>query len=183
MTRGFSLMETVIVVGIVALVAVPLTDLLRGYYALFTMQETVVEVDTSASAAIDEVRAAALQANRVVSSHAFSGATYASGTTTLVLRLPSVDASGTILPGAYDYVGFYATGTTAYRATDAAAGSMRQSGTKRLSGVLRSLAFTYNNADVTRATSTAVDVVTHATSSKGQPLERHLSEQIRLRNI
>lgn len=180
--RGLSLLEVVIVTGVFALITVPLVNLLIGYYAVFNAQQATVAVNTSASMVVSEVRTAALQAGFIAASHAFSGVTRTSGASALVLQLPAVDSSGTTIVGSYDYVGFYASGTEAYRAIDAAVGSVRPSGTKRLSDTLYSLSFTYNNADPTLASSTAVDVVTNATTTRQGTTTQHLYEQIYLRN-
>ncbi len=181
--RGFSLVEIIIVLAIVGIIVIALVDLVRGYYAIYRTQTATVSVDTSAGVLLGDVRAALLEADHIVTSHTFSGVSYSSGTTTLVLELPAVNSSGDIIAGAFDYVGFYASGTDAYQIVDAAGGSVRRTGSRHESDTLFTLTFNYGSTTIAQATSTTVDVVTQASTSQQIVLRRHLYEKVYLRNI
>lgn len=181
-SAGFTIVETLIVIVIVALIGAAMLELFISYDTVLSNQSAAVEADTSAAAIVNAVRDAALQASAIVSSHTFSGTLVTTGSAAIVVRLPAVDSAGNIVVNTYDYYGFYASGTDAYLAVDADETSERTDVSKRLSAVLSSMTFTYPSGDATQATSTTVDVVTSA--GTGQSTQtRHLIEQVYLRNI
>jgi hypothetical protein len=159
-----------------------LYNIYTGYYTVFAIQQARVEVNGSAREVADEFKHTALQASQVVTSHTFSGEDHISGSDEVVFRLPAIDGTGTTIAGVYDYIAFFATSTSVYKVTDAGAGSARGSGSKRLSDTLSALAFTYNSASLSLATSTEIDIQTQKTV-KGQVIQAHLHESARLRNI
>ena len=182
MMRAFTLIETVVVVAlsVVLMLAIAQLSLLFGNTIAF--QNASIGNLLGANTITDAVRTAGLQADHIVANHAFSGFQRSTGTTTVVFELPSVDASGSIVPNTYDYVGIYASGTEAYRVLDAGSGSARISGTKRLSDALDSLSFTYDSSDVSLATNVLLEATTSAVV-KGVTSEMHLYERIYLRNL
>lgn len=179
--RAFSLVEVLIVTAIFGLIIAGLTDLLVRYSIMITAQEAHVEVETSADAIVREAHAAVSSAGRIVSAHTFSGTSFTTGSTTLVLELPAVDSTGSLI-GSFDYIAFYASGTEAFRTTDAALGSTRLPGAKRLSTSLANLTFTYPTIDPSQATSTIINVRTRA-ETRGTIEEQHLTEHAYLRNL
>lgn len=179
--RGFTLMETLTVVGIVSLIVIALFNIYEGYGTVFVIQQARVDVNGSAREIADEFKKTVLQASRVVASHDFSGVTHTSGNAVAVFEVPSVNSTGDIIAGTYDYVAFYATSADAYKVTDGASGSVRASSTKHLSKTLSALAFTYNNSTITLATSTTIEIQTQ-TTAKDQTISAHIYETARLRN-
>lgn len=179
---GFTLVEVLIVAAMIGIIIAAIIELLLKYDVLFATQQATIAVDTSANEIVSRVHLAALQADAIVASHTFGSVALSTGTSTLVLELPSIDSSGAIIGGSRDYVGFYASGTATYALVDAAVGSNRQSGTQQLSDTLLSLSFSYSTTALASATSTTVDVVTQTTSYQ-TTLTRHLQEQNFLRNL
>ena len=179
---GFTIIEVLITTALFVVLVVGIVQLYVVFGRMVSFESLSIGSSLSASAIIDAARTAGLEADHIVASHAFSGVTYTTGTTTAVFELPAIDASGAPLTNTYDYVGIYATGTSAYSITDAAAGSARLSGTKVLTNALTALTFTYNQSDVTLATSTTVDATTTA-SVIGQATDMHIRENIYLRNL
>lgn len=180
---GFTLTETLVVVAVSAILGGAVAGIWIGYNSFFTLQQTTVAVAGSASRIISVAEAAMLQATSVVTSHTFvaSGTTLTTGTSTLVLQLPSVNSSGNVISNTYDYIAIYASSTNAYEQVDAAAGSTRASGTINLSNTLSSLTFTYYATPVTGATSTLIDVQTATTLLHGSASD-HLRQTLYLRN-
>lgn len=181
-TAGFTLVEILISTAVVILIMLVLYNVYTGYNAVFVIQQARVEVNGSAREVVDEFKHTALQASQVVASHAFSGEDYTSGGDEVVFRLPAIDGSGVVIAGIYDHVAFYATSTSVFKVTEAGAGSARASGNRRLSDTLSVLSFTYNNASLSMATSTEIDIQTQKTV-QGQVIQAHLHESARLRNI
>ncbi|MBI5003762.1 type II secretion system protein [Candidatus Kaiserbacteria bacterium] len=180
--KGFTLVEILISTAVVILIMLVLYNIYTGYDAVFVIQQARVEVNGSAREVVDEFKHTALQASQVVTSHAFSGENYTSGSDEVVFRLPAIDGTGAAIAGRYDYIAFFATSTSVYKVTEAGAGSARGSGTRRLSDTLNTLVFTYNNVTLSSATSTEIDIQTQKTV-QGQLIQAHLHESARLRNI
>lgn len=180
--KAFTLIEVMITVALFVVLALGIEQLYVVYGRLINLQTSSIGVALGASAIMDATRNAALQADHVVASHPFSGTTYASGTSTAVFELPSIDASGSAIAGTFDYVGIYASGTSAYRVVDAAAGSSRISGMKQLTPLLTALTFTYDNASFPSVTSVIADATTSAVV-RGQTTAVHLEGHFYLRNL
>ena len=178
MSRAFTLIETIVVIALFVVIMLALANLFVNFYTLYGYQEAFTATTGSAQTAINSMEESVRAADAVLASHTFSGTTYTSDATTLVLELPSIDNTGTVILGTYDYVAFYANGTNLYRVLNAGAGSARVPGIKLLSTTLASLDFSYDNADVTKA----ADIVTSAVS-KQQTAVSHLQESVRLRNV
>ena len=181
MKRGITLVETVVVISITTLALFALTNLFLLFNSTYGYQQAVIATAGSAGSAMNALEAAVLPAKHILMSHDFSGTTYSSATTTLVLELPAIDDFGDVLPGAKDYVVFYASNAVLYRLTEADAGSARTSGLKLLSTTLNSLAFTYDNGDFAQVTNVAVDLETRALVKQEEVLSR-LTGQWYLRN-
>ncbi len=179
--RAFTLVETMIVIAISAIMFITISILIFKFNMTSEYQQAILQSSGSASALIKEVETLTLPADAVLLTHIFSGVTRTSTSTTLVLEIPSIDSSGNIIPNAHDYAAFYTTGTIAYRTLEKNAASVRVSGTKKLSDTVQSLTFTYNNAALTAADIVTVDaqMQTHA---KQELMYDHRQQQIRLRN-
>lgn len=180
--RGFTLIETVIVIAFSVSMVVALTLLIYNFNKSSTYEQISLQSYSSASAVIREIEALTVPANAVLATHTFSSATYTSTPTSLVLEIPSIDSSGNIIASTHDYAAFYLVGTNMYRLLEANALSKRVSGTKKLSSTVSALTFTYGSPDFTTASTTTVDVQTRA-QVKQDILSDHQREQIRLRNF
>ncbi len=181
MKRGFTLIETLVVVALTVAAFITLTNLLFTFNSLNEYQQISIQTAGSAGTAINDLEAAILPADHVLTSHVFSGISLSSGTTTLILQLPAVDTSGNSIPGVSDYVGFYVSSSSLYRVIAANAASSRSSGVKLLSSTLDSLLFTYNTSTFDEVTNIIVDIRTRATF-KQQLVSSTLYGQWYLRN-
>ena len=180
--RAFTLVETVIAIALTAILMLAVAQLYVVYGRVILFQKSSIDVALGGSNIIDTARTAGLQAKQVVASHTFSGVSYSSGSATAIFELPAIDASGALIAGAYDYVGIYSSGADAYRLVDAAPGSVRVAGRKRLTGVLEALSFAYDNVDFPSVTNITVDATTSAVV-RGEVAQTHLRGHIYLRNL
>lgn len=180
--RGFTLLESVIVIGVSAMALIALTNLFLIFNAMYGYQQAFIATAGSSGAAINAFEAAILPADQVLASHSFSGTVYSSSATVLVLELPAIDSSGNTLPSAKDYIVFYVSSANLYRLMQADASSARISGLKKLSTTLSSLSFTYDNSDFTKVTNVIADIQTQA-QFKQQTVQSHLREKVYLRNV
>jgi prepilin-type N-terminal cleavage/methylation domain-containing protein len=181
MKRGFTLIETVIVIAISVVAFVALANLFIRFNNTYGYQQTFMATAGSASSAMNALEAAILPADQVLASHSVGGTVYSSNATTLVLELPAVNSSGNIIAGVFDYIAFYTSSHTLYRRTQTGAGSTRISGLKQLSTTLNSISFTYDNIDFTKVTNVTADITTQG-QFKQQTVQGHVNEQIYLRN-
>ena len=180
--RGFTLVETFVVISISVVALIALVNLFLIFNTTYGNQQAFMAAAGSAGGAMNAFEAAIMPADQVLASHNFSGTTYSSNATTLILGLPAVNSSGNIIAGTEDYIAFYSSSAKLYRLTQAGAGSTRVSGLKELSTTLNSLSFTYDNVDFTKVTNVTADIVTQA-QFKQQTVQGHLNEQIYLRNL
>ncbi|HET9641338.1 MAG TPA: hypothetical protein VFP46_00605 [Candidatus Paceibacterota bacterium] len=180
-TRGFTLLETGIVLGITVFAMAALTNLYVTFTRVYGYEQVYTGMAGSANESMAAIEAAVLPADGVLVSHAFSTGTFTTGTSTLVLELPSIDASGVTLFGLKDYIAIYATSTYLMRRVEANVQSVRVTGTKQLAGSLASLSLTYDNADVTLAKSITASLRMNA-QYNGQTASSTLSQVLYLRN-
>lgn len=181
-TRGLTLIEILISIFLFGLISLVLFNVYQGYFSAFGVQQARIDTSRSARTIVNEVEKVARQANHIVASHTFSGTTMTTSSSTAVFELPSVNSVGDIVANTYDYIAFYTTNANMYVRTEAGSGSIRTSGTKRLSDIVNTLAFTYSNSNLTQATSTSVEIRTQ-TIVKGSPVQAHLYQVIHLRNL
>lgn len=181
MKKGFTLIETVIVIGITLIALAALVNLFLIFNSIFGYQQAYMKTAGAAGSALAAFEAAVLPAAQVLASHDFSGTIYSSAATVLVLELPSVDSSGGIISNTKDYIVFYTSSGTLYELTEVGTGSVRMSGNKQLCTTVSSLAFTYDNVDFTQVTSVIVDLQAQ-TQYKQLTAQGHVREQLYLRN-
>ena len=179
--RCFSLAESVISVAVVIYILAAFLVIYVNYDKFFNRQQVQMSIGNSARGAAAELQSAALQSDKIMSSHAISGTTYTTGAQAVVLELPSIDGSGNIISGAYDYAVFYLTGKSLYRRVQVDADSSRHSEFNKISDAVSALAFTYNNADLAQAAKIDVDMQMQATSGK-DTISYHLHQEVYLRN-
>lgn len=179
--RGVTLIELLIGLAVFAVLILFLSHFFVSYYDAFNELQSSNEVAKSTGLFINAVSNAVRQADTIVSSKVVSGTTYTSDATTMVLELPSIDASSHVISGTYDYMVFYLNGSTIHWLIDANVSSSRKSGSQMIGSNISSLVFTYNDPSVTSATK--VDVaVTAQKEVKGRVFQNSLNQQVYLRN-
>lgn len=178
---AFSLIEMVIVIAVGTAMLIVLGVLIFNFNKTSIYQQTLIQSSGSANALLREIKSLTLPANTVLETHTFSSATHTSTATSLVLKIPSTNSSGTVIANTYDYAAFYVVGTNAYRLLEADALSSRTSGTKLLSSTISTLTFAYNTAAFATVSNVTVDIWTQASTTQEILTDRRV-EQIRLRN-
>jgi prepilin-type N-terminal cleavage/methylation domain-containing protein len=180
-SRGFSLIETVVVIAISAIVMLGVYEIYLTFGNSYLFQNAQINNASGAALFMNEFNDLSLQASSIATSRDVSGTTYTTGSTTLVYEIPAVNSSGDIVAAAYDYAIFHASSTDVYRILDANGSSARTSGTKRLSDTLSNLTFTYNDTATTSSTAVTADITTK-TTVKSQNFSTRLIQQVYLRN-
>ena len=176
------MVETVITIALSVVMLIAITNLFGTFHVLYTYEQAAKGSSDAASTFVHAVEDLVLPASRILSTHTFPQGTYGSTASALVLELPSLDVSGNILSGHYDYAGFYTSGGIVYRLIEADAASERHSGSTHLGENVVSLTFTYNNPDVFAATDVTVDIIA-STTMRGEQAASHLTETLHVRNL
>jgi len=161
-SAGLSLMEMMVVIGIMMYLLLIITQIFALNYDIFAKQSKRTDNEVGAILAAKTISQMARGALDVEASRTMSGTTYTSSDSQLVLRLPAVNASNDIIAGVYDYVGFYRSTTETtkiFAVTEAGSGSIRKSGTRLVTAYNTALIFRYNNPALTGANRVSLFVV------------------------
>lgn len=178
---GFSFIEAIFASAILAFVLVAFVVLYINFFKFYNRQQAEMKLGDSARNAVKELQNAALQADKIVASHSFSGTVYVTDQDTLVLEIPSIDGSGNVISGKHDYAVFYKTVENLYKLTEADAASSRPDSLKQLSESVVTLTFTCNNPDLAIANKIDMDIQMQ-TFLGVQVISYHLYQEIYLRN-
>ena len=179
--KGFSLIETVIVIALFFTLIVGLSFLFIRHNQIYHFEDALIHVTGTARQTMQDINTFTLQAHRVLNSQTVNGTAYTSGAATLVLQLPSINSSSAIIANTWDYVAFYKTGSQVWEQYQAGTGSIRPTITKLLTDSAASLTFTYDNATFASVKKVTVDLQTSQVYKTQTTLD-HLEQQIRLRN-
>ena len=182
MSRAFTLVEVLITMALFVTLMFVIVQLYIVYGRTIVFHQASLDVTLGGSNIMDAARMAGSQARSAIATHSFSGISYSSGTTRVIFELPAIDALGDIITNTYDYIGIYASSSSAYRIIDAAPSSARISGEKRLTDVLDTLSFTYDSPLFPSVKNIIIDATTSATI-RGETTQTYLRGHIYLRNI
>ena len=100
--KGFTLAETVIVMGVATVVAALLIAILVNVSGVFFQQQSKVSEGVGANDALSRIRSSIKEAIVVASSYS----SHTSGSSTLILKISSISSSGSILTDSFDYIVF-----------------------------------------------------------------------------
>lgn len=183
-TKGLSLLETVIYIFIGVLVIIVISEIFVNQSTLGQKRTSQSDLERSAGAGIETIKTAIQGASTVVPSRTFSGTAYTSDEDTLILEIPSVDGSGNLVSGSYDYMVFFldpSDSALLKATTDSAAGSARPENTRIISSFVSSVEFRYNK--VSAADSTAIDAtITTAKTLGTESFSAKSHAKVNLRN-
>ena len=175
--QGFTIIEMVVVTAIVGICGVVLVDLFIGQNRLYKSETAELNVTNDARAALDDVDNYVRQANRTLSSYS----SYTAGSQVLILQIQSINASNQLIPGTFDNVVHYLSGSNLLRQIFPNASSSRLAVTKKLANNVSGLVFTYDNSDYALVN----QVTTNLTTQENAGLQTKsitLSSEAKLRN-
>lgn len=181
MNRGYTLVETVVTIGIMIAALAAITTLYLTFYNMYFHEQAMVETTGSAGRTMTKLELAILPADQVVASYTTGGQTYISTTTSLVLSVPSVDASGNIVAGAKDYFVFATSSSTLYQRVFPNAASTRSAGTTTLSTSIKVFRLSYNATPIASSTGITATTTTEVVM-KGVAVTQTVQEFLQLRN-
>jgi len=178
---GFTLIEMIIVLFFAVILITVLFSLYDWHSKYYYYQQALVRVTGSSRASVGTLQDYLSQANQILPSASVNGMSYTSATSSLVAQLPAIDSSGAALPGKYDKVAFYSTGSSFYLQLEPDPASSRAKLNKILSDSLQSVAFSYNNASSSLVTQVTVDFLSQL-QVKSQIVSSNLKQNIYLFN-
>lgn len=105
--KGLTLIEVLVAMGIASLVGVLLLVIIVNSAGLFTQQSSKVQAGLNSNDALVKIRSTIKDASTVAVSYTSGQTTYTTGSTQLVLKVPSIDTSNNIIANTYDFLIFY----------------------------------------------------------------------------
>ncbi len=175
--KGFTLIEMVVVIAIIGALGMVIAE-------MYVWQNRLYNVQTSKYAAMNDVRAALDDIDNYVRSSSLvlgTYSTYTTGTDTLILQIQSINSSNQLLPGTFDTIVYYKTGSELFREVFPDASSSRQAVQKQLAAHVVTLRFTYDNADMAQVTEVDTEfAVTETNQTQNQTIS--VSSKSHLRN-
>ncbi len=151
---GFTLIEMVIVIALVAIASMVLADMFVSHNRLYRTQTAELNVTGDARTALDDIDSYVRQANRTMESYS----TYTAGSQVLILQIQSINSSKQLISATYDYVVYYLVSGSLYRQVIPNAASTRTAVTKKIANNVTALTFTYNDANYPQVTKVTTDM-------------------------
>ncbi|MDQ3018889.1 MAG: prepilin-type N-terminal cleavage/methylation domain-containing protein [bacterium] len=180
--QGFTLIEVVIVTFLFSILLLGLMSLYDWHQKVYMLEQAEVQATGSVRSAMNNMSRYIAQGREIDSSRTINGTTYNTSSSSIIVEIPSLSASGDVVNGGFDYVVYYLSGTNLYQVIETGSGSVRIGGTKQLSSAMESLTFTYNNADPTIASQVIIDMQARATARGTSSVTAHVIDTIFLRN-
>lgn len=159
---GVSLMETMVVIGIMAVLLVIVAQIFALNYDIYAKQTARLDADTGAVFAARNISDLTRGASKVMASHTINSTLYTTSHDELVLRVPSVDTNGDIIDAIFDYIAIYRDVTDTskiFADTEIGAGSTRINGTKLITAYNGTMEFRYDAPDETDATRVGIFII------------------------
>ena len=151
---GFTLAEVLVVIGLIGILSVFAVGIFFSNNRFYQTQSGEINSIVSTRLISDRINEYGRVASAILSSRAFSSTTYTTGAETVIFQIPSVNGSGGIIAGTYDYalVSKDLSDATRLRLIlDPNAASARIARDIELTTNLTSVTFTYDNGDPTLA--------------------------------
>jgi prepilin-type N-terminal cleavage/methylation domain-containing protein len=170
--KGFTLVETIIVAAVFLIVGTLLASILVNNTGLSNSQSSLVTSGLNINDAVSTIENNIRQASSVAIGYPEVTPTYTTSSNTLVLKIPSYNASG-VISDTYDYVVVTKDLTKTYLLKQYIfpnALSIRQSQNKILTNILQSIEFSYldkNDNVVSSNTAEKVKVIINVLPGNG----------------
>lgn len=105
--RGLTLVEVLVAMGIATFVGSLLIAVIVSSAGLYSNQSTKVQEGLKINDVLSSLRSNIKQASTVISQYTQDLTTYTSGTSQLVLKVPSNDSLGNLIDNTFDYFVFF----------------------------------------------------------------------------
>jgi hypothetical protein len=148
-----SLADMLITIFILVTIVTLMTGMYLAYIYVYKIQVAYNELITSNNIALDKISNIIKGADKVVDAKNINSVDYTTDYDTLILELPSVDASQNIITGSYDYIVYFrdvADQAKLKYDVAPAGGSSRKAGFQMVGDFVNTLVFNYNNIDYSK---------------------------------
>ena len=176
--RGVTTLELAVSLAVGSVVFMILGSIFIAQGRYFAIEDATAQTQYNAFQAMDTVGLFVGSARQIVASRSIGGTVYTTGTSTLVLELPSITSSGDIVADTYDYVALGLDPTDAskfFYHIDAAATSARRDGRYVKAALVDKLIFRYN--EVTQTSASAIDFyIRTSQAARGQVIKMPLGK-------
>ncbi|MGE5298130.1 MAG: PilW family protein [Acidobacteriaceae bacterium] len=153
-SRGFTLIETVVVTAILGLLSIVIVDLIIGQYRMYQIEYSELQVQQETRASLDEIDNQVRAAMEVVPDFDI----YTAGTNTLILKIQSINPANQLIPGTYDHVIFRLDGSSLMRTIVPDPTSNRVAQERSLANGVTNLVFTYNSSEFDQISEVATEL-------------------------
>jgi len=153
--RGVTTLELAVSMAVAAMIFTILGAIFIAQGRYFAIEDAIAQTQYNAFQILDTAGLYALSSSGVIASRTIGGTAYTTGTSTLVLELPSINAADDVLVNAYDYVALGVSPSDPTRFTvaiDASTNSARTDAVRYPGALVDKLIFRYNTTDPTAAT-------------------------------
>lgn len=186
---GFTLVEMLVGIALVALLSIVLSAIIVTAQRSAADEKTRSDLTVENRHLVDDTSRDIKLATTVLASATLLGTAYTTGAETLILQLPAIDASQSLLTGVSDLVVFRKNGSDYEFIQDAGAGSVRPDTTGRIySERMTGLTFTYYDGTGNVLTSNFQNALAISIGStvsgtvRGQTITSTLTDTATLRN-
>lgn len=170
--RGVTTLELAVSLAVAAVIFTILGSIFIAQGRYFAVEDAIAETQYNAFQILDTVGLHAVSSGEVIGSRTINGTAYATGTSTLIVQMPSIDSSGDIIANTYDYAAFGLSASDPTRFVvdiDAGTNSARVDATRLPGSLVDKLIFRYNAVDPTAATAIELYVRTRK-GARGQTI-------------
>lgn len=179
---GFTLVEVLVALFLVGLLLVFFLSLYDWHGKVFKYEQARVLVTQSSRSISQALVSYGSQAYHVAPAVTIAGITYNSGASTVILQIPSIDASGNPLTAKFDYVVFFQDASSLYLLVEPDLSSSRSALLKQLSSTLSSINFTYNDVNFSNVSNFTVDAL-NSSLVRGFVFSDRLKQTVFLKNF
>jgi type II secretory pathway pseudopilin PulG len=148
--KGMSLLELVVVLGIMVVVVTVISAIFSRTYKSYTIEAVSGQQQLSVRSALNRIVREGRVATSVVDSFTSGSTTYTASSNVLILQLASVDSSQTIIPSTYDYLIYRVNPSNNAKfqeVTIPGTGSSRKAETRTLANNFSNFTVTYYDAN------------------------------------
>lgn len=141
--KGFTIMETILVITVVAIIGIFIAMILINNTGLFYLETSKVDQGLHINDVLSSIHGNIRRASSVAVGYPEISPTYTTSSTALVLKLSSTDSLNNVIQGSYDYIVYYLDVNKLRYKSFSASGSTRSSADQILAFNVDKVLFQY----------------------------------------
>lgn len=156
--KGISIVEAIVVITLVSLISIVIMDLFITHGRIFNLNSAGSDFQLQGAEAVEAVGRVVRVADKALSSRTINSINYTASAGTLVLEIPSIDSTGKVISGKYDYAAVYLLNNKIFVSQQADPASSRATLARALSDSVSRLQFIYDNSSYDSVSSVLVQL-------------------------